>query len=212
MEPREEETIIKICEQEPDTVLEGLSSILTEHGPPLLDQIRRLLRVHGITYNLDDMAEEIFQQVAMELLVRGRDGKLMEVESIPGYVYRAAKFRTLRYLRDEGRRSDLTPLAGSMWDNTEELLEASGLSPAEAAELGNALAACIGELEGLKKEYVEIMAAHWSDPPSPSEIARWRGVSSGSVRNRLHEARVDLEDCLRGKGYTISLRRKGGHQ
>jgi len=212
MDEREEQTIMELCDDDHDSALQALEVILTEHGLPILGCIKGVLRTHGITFNLDDMAEEVFQQVAMELLSRGRDGELMGVESLKGYVFKAARLRTLRYLRDEARRADLIPLAGTFWDETDNILQEAGLTPAETADLERALAECIDELKGLKKEYVRIMAAHYDDPPSPQEIARLKGVSSVSVRNRLHEARRDLEDCLRKKGQSIPPRRYGGQK
>jgi RNA polymerase sigma factor (sigma-70 family) len=206
------ETVVEMCDGDTEGTLRGLEAVLEEHGLPLLGCIRRVLQSRGITYNVEEMAADIFQQVAMELLLSASNEDLLNVASLKGYVYSAARRRTLCYLRDEGRRADKPSASETFWEMTDRLLSQEGIEPTEASDWEQALAECIKKLEGKKREYVLLLADSCDDPITPKEIARLHGVSPESVRNRLHDARDDLADCLRSKGQTLPLRRKGASQ
>lgn len=212
MNDRDLDTVVEMCDGDTEERLQALGAVLEEHGPPLLECIKGMLHRRGITYNLDEMAKDILQQVAMELLQSASNEALLNVKSLRGYVYAAARWRTLQFLRDGAREAEHLTHPGTFWQVTERLLAQEGVDPIETAELEQALAECIEKLDGKKRQYVQLIADDFYDPPGPKEIAEIYGVSPESVRNRLCDARDDLENCLRGKGHSLPFRRKGATQ
>jgi len=209
MDEQDEEIILEMCEGEEAVSISALGRLLEERGPFLLRRIKRTLSSHGLSGNLDDVATEIFQALALDLWQAAKKGALLEVKSLPEYVYGAARRRTLYYLRSEACRRERTPPSETFWEETDRILVQAGVMPAEMAELEEALYDCINELPGLQRKYIRILADNYECPPTPSEIADMHAVSPESVRNRLHDAREKLMECLEKKGYQIPNPLKG---
>ena len=71
--------------------------------------------------------------------------------------------------------------------------------PAEEAELGQALEAC---LEGLPDDQREAFELRHGEGFRYAEIAQLLEVPEGTVMSRLHRAREKMRACLEGKGVT----------
>ena len=209
MNEAEEQTILEMCDD--DVALSGAAfgQFLSQHALPLLHCIKSLLTARGIHYNVEGMAEEILQELAVQLLRRARDDSLLDVRSLPEYVYGAAKKCALNSLRKGASRSEQIPSSETFWEETDRILTHDGLRPSELKEIEDAIFGCIEELPGLQKDYIRIIAANYNSPPSPGEIADLHGVSPEPVRNRLFEARKRLGECLKKKGHQIPKKASG---
>lgn len=212
MGENEELVILEMCDEDQAKAKAALHRYLSERGLPILASIKKLLSQHGITFNVEEMAEEIFQELAYQLLRRAKEGSLLEVKSLGAYVYGAAKRCTLNYLRKEAGRPEFTPTSETFWEETDRIQVEDGLIPSEQKEFEEALFECIKALPARQQTYIRMRTTHYDDPPTPAEIAEMHGVSPESVRNRLLEARRSLEGCLKKKGHSIPLRRRGGRK
>jgi len=198
----DQDTILDLCDEDAERSIQALHEYLGKHVLPLQNWIKKLLHQHGITYNVDEMAEEILQILCVNLLKRAADYSLLEVESLTGYVYRAARYATSYYLRPR-KNKDVIPESETFWETSDRILQEEGMKPSETQELEKALFFCIELLPDLQKKYINILAADYDDPLSPNEIAALNNVAPASVRNRLFEARKSLEQCLKAKGFNI---------
>jgi RNA polymerase sigma factor (sigma-70 family) len=155
------------------------------------------------------MAEEILQEVGASLVHAARERSLLGVRSLRAYVYNVARICTLDHLRHGARRSAIPVASETAWERAGKIMAAEGLNPVETRELEEALAGCIAQLEGKQREYIKLLALHCEDPLTPAGLAQLVGASPESVRQRLFEARQNLENCLRAKGFTIPGSRPG---
>jgi len=212
MNEAEEQVILEMCDDDVARSRTALEQFLVQHAGGLLQAIRSLLAARGMTYNVDDMAEEILGDVTVELLESARSGSLLEVKSLPEYIYGAARNATFLYLRRGASRREQAFDAEPFWEKTDRLLVRHGVNPSEVKEFEDVLYACIERLPEVQKRYILMRASDYDSPPSPTEIANVLGVSPESVRNRLHEARKELKECMKKKGYPIPSGRLGAEK
>lgn len=209
MDDHEEQLVLEMCEEDIELSVEAFKKVLIEHGNYVRASVHNLLRNHGITFNLDEMADEIFQKVATQLWEAAKKGKLLDVDSLKRYFFGAARLRTLNYLRQGSSNGKKEGSFESEPQETNSLLSVKDTDELVAKELEEALFDCIELLPGLQETYVRILAAHHNDPPSFVEIAEMREVSPSSVRNRVHEARKKLMNCMNRKGFDVPGDYKG---
>ena len=171
--------------------------------PFLLALIRKVLLAHNFTRNIHDAAEDIFQELVTSLVGAAREGSLQNVRSLRAYVYNAARICTLNHLRKGARQAAIHVATETAWERAENIMIGEGLNPVETRELEQAVGDCIAQLAGRQREYVTILALHCDDPLTPSGLAELVRSSPDSVRQRLFEARQNLERCLIAKGFSI---------
>ena len=212
VDPRDEDTVLRLCDMDLAARREALYGYLSEHGPALTVAVRRLLLKSGFSYNVDNAADDIVQDTATALLRTAQSQKLLEVGSLRSYVYGAAKNTARMFLRT-GRRSieETVPLE-DFWEKTDRHLQERDLDPLESEEFDRALIDCVESLPEKQREYAYLMAQFDCEPLKPAEIARIKRVSPVSVRNRLHAARKGVADCLKRKGLDLPFRAKGQTQ
>lgn len=211
MDKSEEDLILAMCDQDPAIAKRAFHDILATRGPKIRLAIDGYLKRHRVRANLQDMVDVVFQDFVVQLMRQARQGSLMDASSLGAYMYGIARNCARQYLKKGAGRPQVFSDVLDVWQETDRALVEEGLRPIELQELERAIDQCIAELTGLQRDYITILAEHWDDesPPTAKDIARMVGVSSESVRNRLHEARNNLEECLRRKGQDLPLRRKG---
>lgn len=206
MDEKEETLLLEICDSNIERCNKALHEALNTDYIYILKAIKRILMQRGITRNLEDMANDIFQGVVTDMLCKAQSGDLLNINSLTGYIFNAARCHTLAYLKKEGRLTQkMRDIASTFWTETDQMLVEFGTNPLETEELEKVIYECMEKLPGKQKDYIKILAQHYDAPPEPKDIAQMFGISSESVRNRLVEARKNMEECLKSKGYYIPI-------
>lgn len=163
----------------------------------LVERYRK--KVYGIAWGMtgnhgdsDDIAQEAFIKAYR---------KLGEFEGQSGFytwLYRIAMNCSLDLLRRRGRRAELD-LEGALDAAERRLADTRGASPdgmrgAAAEELREAVARGVAELP---EKHRAALVLHDLEGMPHDEIARVLGCSPGTVRSRLHYARLAMQRKLR---------------
>ncbi|MFZ1731814.1 MAG: RNA polymerase sigma factor [Bacteroidota bacterium] len=125
-------------------------------------------------------AEDIFQEVFMNLLERVRSGS--EIENVQGYLLRSARNRCLNVIRDRKYPKDVNEL--------EEFLP--GAEHVMAGEYGD-LESALQELPAVNREALLLCEY---EGYSYDEIAQMTECSLTTVRKRIYRARQKLRQLL----------------
>jgi len=206
----EETLLLEMCSDDPEQAKDALRSFFERHASGLEAAIRNVLITHGIRANLDEMAEEILHDVVVIVARKAANDDLLKANSPKLYVYGTARRHTLRYLRDGKRRRTMEGADIPFWEATDELLGREKAADLDGDKLRQDILECMEALEGKQKDYMIILAQHVEEPLKLKGLAHTLGVSAVSVRNRVHEARHNVANCLEKKGHPNPLRAKGG--
>jgi RNA polymerase sigma-70 factor (ECF subfamily) len=141
-----------------------------------------------------DVAEEIFQEVALAILEEG--GKETEVEKFSPWAREVARRRVAEYYRKQTRRQGIEQLSESMEEmacqafaENERTLETHGLRMKYLLE-------CLELLTGRSRDVIE---GFYRDRKSLREIASGLRWGENSVKVALSRARKALGDCIHAK-------------
>jgi len=207
MDDRDRQLVQDMRNGNPVRSRNALVTVLDEEAPFLLALVRKVLLAHNFTRNTREAAEDIFQELVTSLVGAAREGSLQNVRSLRAYVYNAARICALNHLRKGARQAAIHVATETAWERAENIMIGEGLNPVETRELEQAVGDCIDQLAGKQREYVTILAMHCDDPLTPSRLAELVRSSPDSVRQRLFEARQNLERCLVAKGFSIPARK-----
>jgi RNA polymerase sigma-70 factor (ECF subfamily) len=145
------------------------------------DRLRYVLRrLLGDAHAADDAAQEVWLDVWRGL------PRLTHATAFPAWLYRIARDRAYRRLR--GRRPSVLPL------DAEKLPAGDRL--ARAAEDVEQLHAALGRLT---PEHRDVLRLRFLNELSYEDVARALGCPIGTVRSRLHAARLALRRALAGE-------------
>ena len=158
---------------------------------------KRIFAYVAMTIGDDEAAWDISQQVWLGIV----DGvaRRRRIACFAAWAYGIAHNCCVNYFREKGRlreiEQDETP-AGWQPDAA-----GPGISePTLTAEDAAFVRACIASLPVAQREAISLF---YLDQLSTDEMARVLGVSTGTVRSRLHYGRQRLKDMLLRKGYSI---------
>ncbi|HOX05902.1 MAG TPA: sigma-70 family RNA polymerase sigma factor [Planctomycetota bacterium] len=211
MDTKDETTLLEMCDSNKKLSRAAILAVVEKELPHLVTAVEVSLKKREIQGDRKGMAEDIVQNVLVDMVLRTRDGSMLDIKkSIESYLYGAARLSMKRYLRDQARKQDKPPDSDAFWEKTDRLLLDAGISPSEARESEDAVFDCIQRLMGKQQVYMKLLAEDCEDPPSDSEIGRLFNVSAVSVRNVIFEARKHMAECLSKKGVDLSALGKGG--
>jgi RNA polymerase sigma-70 factor (ECF subfamily) len=142
----------------------------------------------------DDVAQEVFIKVGRSL------GTLADPSKLGAWVYTI----TLNTIRDFARKRRVTPdcLATARIDGDEpgnalDVADTRSRAPDELIERQDMISCYLDYVDQLPPAYYEVYVLSEFEGLSAAAIARRLSVSPGTVKIRLHRARVRLVDALR---------------
>jgi RNA polymerase sigma-70 factor (ECF subfamily) len=152
---------------------------------------RSLRYLTGLVGN--DAADDIQQETW--LAVYRRLGSLSEPARFPTWLLSTARNRAIDWLRKRKRERLLLDEGGTE-DADAVALNAGSPGPSfEDADVKAALAA-------LPPAHREVLMLRYREELTYAEIALVTGLATGTVRSRLHHARLKLENALRSRNMT----------
>ena len=154
--------------------------LLNRHERPLLYYLRRFVP------NADD-ALDVHQEVWLDAF---RGLKSLQIpEAFRAWLYRIAHHKAARFVRNEIRQEQVTA----------SLAEARDESSAADAEIALDAEALHKALEILPPHHREILVLHYLRDLSTHEVAAVLGCPPGTVKSRLHHARIALRNIVEKK-------------
>jgi RNA polymerase sigma-70 factor (ECF subfamily) len=151
----------------------AFEELVEGYSPRLRYYLRKMLR------DLD-RAEDVLQDVWLQVL-RGLPN-LVDVGAFPAWVYRIARNRACRVLRERRPRRSLEEL-----DLAEESDDGIRLEKAEYIHAA---------LDELALEHREVLMLHFLEGMTYENIAWVIGCPVGTVRSRIHYAKRELRRAL----------------
>ena len=148
MDAKEEATLLEMCDSNTKRSRSAILEVIEREMPHLVTAVMVNLQRRGIQGDLDRMAMDIVQDVVVNLVLRTKDGSLLDIDSIESYLYGAVRRRTRCYLRDQARERDKLRDSGGFLEKTDRILVEAGLSPSETRELEEAVYDCLQRLKG----------------------------------------------------------------
>jgi RNA polymerase sigma-70 factor, ECF subfamily len=169
---RLEETLWVVQAREGDT--EALIRLIERYERPLLYYLRRLIPREAV-----DIHQEIWIDVFRAL------PSLQAPEAFRVWLYRIAHHKAARFIRDEIRREE----------------SHAGIEPDDAAPTLSELDAELvhKSLSLLPPHHREILTLHYLNDLSTAEIGRVLDCPPGTVKSRLHHARLALRLIIERK-------------
>jgi RNA polymerase sigma factor (sigma-70 family) len=154
----------------------ALGELFVEHGDPVF---RAALRLTGSRADAEDVTQEVFVRLAGA--VRGFTGN---AASFPAWIRRVAVRQALMHLRSGRRRREVDVAAvASLLAPHDALLERLTISAALAC---------------LSDEHRTVFLLKEVEGYDHAEIAELLGISQSNSEVRLHRARRQLRELLRG--------------
>jgi RNA polymerase sigma-70 factor (ECF subfamily) len=146
----------------------------------LIKRYERPLRyfIDGLLGN-PEVAEDIFQETWLAVI--GRISSLKKADAFPAWLYRIARnkvYQQLRRTRQLSRLSDNVAVPNHIDDDV--------FSPEDAAKVHQCLRA-------LQPEHKEVLMLRFLEQMSYQHIAEVLNCSSGTVKSRIHYAKLALK-------------------
>ncbi len=153
---------------------QAFARLMSRHERPLLYYLRRLI-------SQPDAALDAHQEVWLDVFRGIR--RLRAPEAFRAWLYRVAHAKAMRFVREEIFDSDHT----APMDGLEEAVPMTAPTDAEAVHQA---------LDRLSPSQREALTLHYLRDLSLAEIAAATGCSVGTVKSRLHYARLALRRQL----------------
>lgn len=141
-----------------------------------------------------DAAEEVFQEVALEVVKEA--GRGTQVERFLPWVREMARRRLAEHFRRRARREAAEPLSGSLVEAIGRAFEEEDVSAEESRARQKALLECIERLPGRSREVVRRRYEDWLPLARVAESVAWKVAS---VKVALSRARRALMECVERK-------------
>jgi RNA polymerase sigma-70 factor (ECF subfamily) len=157
---------------------------LLEHRDALLALIYALTRDY-------DAAEEIFQEVALNILEEASRGTI--VDHFLAWARQVARHRVIDYYRRDAKRAAREQPSGSMADVITEAFRENEITPQASQQRMKALLECLNRLTGRARQVIE---GFYRQRKSLKALAADLGWKEDSVKVALSRARKVLADCV----------------
>jgi len=155
------------------------------------DQILGMLLAQTRDY---DAAEEVFQEVALEVVREAGHGT--RVERFLPWVREMARRRLAEFFRRRARREAAEPLSGSLVEAIGRAFEEEEVSTEENRARQKALLECMERLPGRSRELLRHRYEQWMPLARVAEAVAWK---VNSVKVALSRARRALMECVERK-------------
>ena len=154
---------------------DAFAELIERYGRPLRYFISNLL-------GNPEMAEDIFQETWLTVI--GRISSLKKADAFPAWLYRIARNNVYQQLRRTRQLSRLSEDAAVLNPIDDEVF-----SPEDAARVHQCLKA-------LRPEHKEVLMLRFLEQMSYQHIAEVLNCSSGTVKSRIHYAKLALKKEL----------------
>jgi RNA polymerase sigma-70 factor (ECF subfamily) len=149
----------------------AFAELVACYQPRLRAFLRQMI---GDADRADDAVQDLWFDVFRHV------GKLRDVDAFTGWLYRLARDRAYRVLRRRGLRTDLVELS-----EVPEAPERNGFDDDERRQLHRSL-------DRLPHEQREVLLLRFLEDMTYAQIAAAVGCELGTVRSRLHYAKLAL--------------------
>lgn len=165
---------------------EAFRTLVTRYHPRIFNLIYSLVKDRD---EADDLTQEVFIKAFRSLA--GFKGQAQ----VYTWLYRIAVNRCLDWLKNRGRRPEMSLERVEVYRTDEDTLQSPGTADAETEqrELGRALEKA---LRALSPDYRVALTLREVDGLSYEEIAEVIDCSVGTVKSRLFRARAQLQRML----------------
>jgi len=138
-----------------------------------------------------DVAEEIFQNVALSILQMS--GEAAQVDNFLSWAREVARHRVIDYYRQANRRAALIQPSGAMIEAIAQAFAENEVVPEVNHERMKSLLACLERLTGRNRDVIE---GFYRQRQSVRELATALAWKENSVKVALSRARKLLADCI----------------
>lgn len=146
-----------------------------------------------------DVAEEIFQNVAVSILQTS--GQAVQVDNFLGWAREVARHRVADHYRQSTRRTALIQPSWAMVETVAQAFTENEAAPEANHERMKSLLACLERLTGRSRDVIE---GFYRRRQSVRELAATLDWKENSVKVALSRARKQLADCIQ-----LRIARKG---
>jgi RNA polymerase sigma-70 factor (ECF subfamily) len=144
------------------------------------------VRLYGLRHLRDrHAAEDLVQQVLMQVLLALRDGRLREPEKMASFVLGTCRMTVMDQKRNAQRRQMLLEQFGGD-------VPMAGHAPGPQLD-HEKLTRCV---QGLKERERAVVVMSFYDEQTGADVAHFLGVSEANVRVIRHRAIHQLRNCL----------------